>query len=437
MEARNELGFLVSSRYYSSDFDVPSKEAEPSLQSTTLTPSESSTVSDDIMGSSQSSNKQVEGHRSNGPNLLDIPLEIRLRIYHYVLLSHPIHHAHLAPLTPQPDFSGLNTAEFHTTMIRSHGGSSAPKEIITRSLITHSSSFSDPNTPSDSEFLTTSQLQQSYISTILPPSQNPPPRIQGKIPTALLTSCKQIFTETSHLPWHHNTFSFVNWFWSGVYAARQFSSNLPAWQREAMRNVTMEVLGKDLWVGGLERRSLGGVNGGGSGSGSGKGQGSASSTGGVGGKEGRGVGEWRELCGLWSGVQNLKLTIKGGLFVDAAAARTSTSGSSEQQTGGKFSILDTDREWVSHGLQKLTSLRTLELEIEDTDVPSKSKMAFCAALEKCLNTKDRKIMRSNTLMGDTRVIFMEKTKVVQESKKDKFVYYGGEPGDESVWSEET
>ncbi|KAH7395967.1 hypothetical protein BKA64DRAFT_74119 [Cadophora sp. MPI-SDFR-AT-0126] len=434
MEARKELGFLVSSRCYSSDFEIPSEETKRNLQPTSLIRSGVSSVSDDTMGSSQSSDKHSSGHRSNGPNLLDIPLEIRLHIYHYVLLSHRIHHAHLAPLTPQPDFSGLNTAEFHTTMIRSHGGSSPPKEIITRSLITHSNCLSNPNTASESVFPSQDQFQQSYISTLLPSSQHPPPRIQGKIPTALLTSCKQIFDETSHLAWHRNTFHFINWFWSGVYAAKQFSSNLPAWQRESIRSVAVEVLGKDLWVGGLERRSLV-VNGVESGTGGGKVDRGASSTGGVGGKEGKGVGEWRELCGLWSGVQNLRLTIMGGLFVNAAAARTGSNDSSEQ-TSGKISILDADCEWVSYGLMSLFSLRKLELEIEDTDVDSDVKMAFCASLERCLNTVDQKSRRTDSWMGDTRVIFIEKTKVVPENKKDKFVYYGGDPGDDSIWSEE-
>lgn len=426
MEVRNELGFLVPSRYYSSDFEVPSKETEVRPHTTTLRPSEVSTISDDTMGSSQSSNKQSEGHRSNGPNLLDIPLEIRLHIYHYVLLSHPIHHAHLAPLAPQPDFSGLNTAEFHTIMMRSNGTSSLPKEIITRTLITHSSCLATSDSPAS----------ESYISTHLSSSPYSTRRIQGKIPTALLTSCSQIFAEVSLLPWHRNTFSFINWFWSGVYAAKQFSSNLPAWQRDAMRNVAVEVLGKDLWVGGLERRASGGVNGRSSGSGTGSGsgigkvEGSTSSTGGVGGKEGKGVGQWRELCGLWSGIRNLKLTIKGGLVID-----TRSSGSSEH-ISGRLSVLNTNCEWVSHGLMALTSLRTLELEIEDTDVPSESKMAFCAALERCLVTKDRKAMGADDWVGDTRVIFMEKTRVVQDTKKDKFVYYGGDPGDDSVWSEE-
>ena len=165
----------------------------------------------------------------------------------------------------------------------------------------------------------------------------------------------------------------------------------------------------------------------GSGSGIGKVEGSTSSTGGVGGKEGKGVGQWRELCGLWSGIRNLKLTIKGGLVID-----TRSSGSSEH-ISGRLSVLNTNCEWVSHGLMALTSLRTLELEIEDTDVPSESKMAFCAALERCLVTKDRKAMGADDWVGDTRVIFMEKTRVVQDTKKDKFVYYANQTMKSNDW----
>ncbi|KAH7360177.1 hypothetical protein BKA65DRAFT_180377 [Rhexocercosporidium sp. MPI-PUGE-AT-0058] len=228
MQTRNELGFLVSSRYYSSDFKILPKTPKVSSESPTPTTPEQSTPLNQIMGSSQSSPSLPEGRsNNNGPNLLTIPLEIRLHIYHYVLLTHPIHHAHLAPLTPAPNFSGLNTEEFHTTMIRSSSAPAKEIEITTRTLLT-----SLPHPKSDSE------SQQSYISApLLSPSQHPQ-RIQGKIPTALLTASKQIYAETSHLPWYTNTFSFINWFWSGVYAARSFTRGLPEWQRDAVRCVS-------------------------------------------------------------------------------------------------------------------------------------------------------------------------------------------------------
>lgn len=50
------------------------------------------------------------------------------------------------------------------------------------------------------------------------------------------------------LPWERNTFKFIDWFWSGVYAARQFTGRLQPWQSERMRWVGVEVLGRDLWA---------------------------------------------------------------------------------------------------------------------------------------------------------------------------------------------
>lgn len=202
-------------------------------------------------------------------------------------------------------------------------------------------------------------------------------RVQGRIPTELLLSCKQIFEETRLVPWHANTFAFVNWFWSGVYAARQFTRGLEDWQSAEIRNTTIEILGRDLWIGGME-----------------------SSTGGFGGKEGKGVGEWRELCAMWSGVRDLRLGIKGSLMVDSDCE--------------KVCILDVERDWVAHGLCRMTSLRWLEVELEDEDISRETKLAFCVELQSVLGAK---------------VVFVEKVR----KEEPKLVYYGGEPGDEHVW----
>lgn len=401
MSKRNQLGLLIPSRYYSSDFEIPSKEInispEPTIACRTV-------MIQEAMGSSHSAivQQKQSGNPRNGPNLLTIPLEIRLQIYHYVLLSHPIHHAHLAPLNSIPDLSGLNNEELHTTMVRAN----SPKttEHITRTVVTKPSS-SHPNS--------------NYTTT--PPTSIPQPRIQGKIPTALLLSCRQIFAETHHLPWQTNTFTFINWFWSGVYAARQFTRNLPSWQSSEMRHVSIEVLGRDLWVGGLERCTS-----------------PKSSTGGVGGREGKGVGEWRDLCGFWSGAWSLKLVVKGNLFVDRPTPRdfSAVTGAAidPDLVGSKACILNKECEWVAHGLLALNSLRYLELEIEDGDVNREVKLTFCAELEGALNTEERKEKRSDRWIGNTRVVFSQRSKVVEKPVLTRgFVLYGGEPGDESSW----
>ncbi len=75
--------------------------------------------------------------------------------------------------------------------------------------------------------------------------------VQGKLPTALLISCAQIYEEARALPWEVNDFRFVNWFWSGVHVARSFMRGLESWQVQRMRYVGVEVLGRELWVDGL------------------------------------------------------------------------------------------------------------------------------------------------------------------------------------------
>lgn len=73
---------------------------------------------------------------------LTIPLEIRLQIYSYVLLSHRIHHAHLAPLKAPTSFEGMNTEEFHTVMLRPLGLSMPGSAATTSNIISDSSESS-------------------------------------------------------------------------------------------------------------------------------------------------------------------------------------------------------------------------------------------------------------------------------------------------------
>jgi hypothetical protein len=326
------------------------------------------------------------------PTLLTIPLEIRLQIYHYVLLTHSIHHAHIAPLVQPTGFEGMNTEEFHTTMLRPNGMSipftSQPTTLY------HSSSSSE---------------------SIVVKSRREREKFQGKVPTALLISCRQVFEETHMLPWENNTFTFINWFWSGIYAARQFTRGLREWQSDGMRWVGVEVLGRDLWVNG---------NGGKYGEG----------------KDGRirGVEEWMELCGLWSGVWGLRLGIKGDVIVEKRRIAIESGGHLEGQAMTLFQdnkdesdkgILNVKLDWVE-GLKKMRSLRWVEMEIEDEYTSRETKLSFCQELEKHLN-----ISNAN---HHVRIIFIEKIKAEEKvvSNKD-FVWYGGEPGDDSVWGLDT
>jgi hypothetical protein len=145
----------------------------------------------------------------------------------------------------------MNTEEFHTTMLQpspsSHPLTSTQKSTI-RTLIPSSSAPSS-SAPSSQTLNALNPTSASSLSSHHKP-------IQGKIPTALLLTCKQVFDETRLLPWERNTFTFTNWFWSGVYAARQFARGLRPWQRAAVRWVGVEVLARDLRAHGM--REMGG-----------------------------------------------------------------------------------------------------------------------------------------------------------------------------------
>jgi hypothetical protein len=245
-------------------------------------------------------------------------------------------------------------------------------------------------------------------------------RVQGKIPTALLVSCKQVFEEARLVPWESNTFTFINWFWSGVYASRQFTRGLRSWQSEAMRWVGVEVLARDLKVDSM------GKLGGGAGNGNG-------------GLE-KGKGEWWELCEMWRGVWGVRLGIKGGVGekreeVDGSVGWNGELGGvnkSKVKEGKEKGILDVRKEWVVDGLLHMRNLRWIELEIEDEDVEREVKLQFCAELEEAFNSQPKG--KDEGRNANVKVIFVERGKVEEKPVSNKdFVWYGGTAGNDSIW----
>jgi hypothetical protein len=345
--------------------------------------------------------------------LLTIPLELRLQIYSYILIGHPIHHAHLAPLDPPTTFQGMNSEEFHTTRLAP--SSQTPQETEVRTLITH---------------LSSSSAESQKLNALYPISQPRlvfgHQRIQGKMPTALLVSCKQVYEESKMTPWEQNTFTFINWFWSGVYASRQFSRSLRPWQSDAMRFVGVEVLGRDLKVDGMKRFG-----------------------GGIGVSE---MGEWWELCGLWKGVWGLRLAVKGAVCekrrveVDGSVGWNGESGAADDQPHPDNGILDVKAEWIQRGLLAMKELRWIEIEIEDEDVSRETKIAFCGELGGAFNQlakvqqEDRKVERKEkgkgreSIQRNIKIILIERLKIAEDPVSNKdFTWYGGTAGDDSIY----
>ncbi|TAQ88154.1 hypothetical protein B7494_g3541 [Chlorociboria aeruginascens] len=299
-------------------------------------------------------------------SLLTIPLEIRLHIYTYILHDNPIRHAHLAPMNSYVLDKNIEK-ELCTTTILSEGRS--------------------PHT--------TTWLR----------IQNTPPPVQNKLPTSILLTCKQIYTESRALPFHTSTFSFVNWFWSGVYAARQFSQGLKPWQRHEIRWINVEVLGRDLlrngWadIGGAEESGL------------------------LKCLHGTKAEEWEDLCNLLKGLWGMKLGIKGNY---GGKDGNEDSDSAEQVEMTSEGIFDTNQEWI-RGLLSMDSLRWIELEIEDENTGRGEKLRFCRDLEHTLDKS-----RETSWGGHTKVILVEKIK--HEKAETDIVWFYGEPGSDMGWS---
>ena len=182
--------------------------------------------------------------------------------------------------------------------------------------------------------------------------------------------------------------------------------------------MSVEVLGRDLWVGGMA--SLGGGIGG-------------STTYGE-----KGLGEWRELCGLWEGVWGLRLGVKESIVLGRGVGHVSWNGQAgkrtdldqaeidqEKRTLEERGILNVQMEWVMDGLLRMKTLRWIELEIEDEDVDREVKLAFCAELERVLSEPRN---REDGWRDDVKVVLVERV----PEKEEKF--YVDEPGDEEVWS---
>jgi hypothetical protein len=99
-------------------------------------------------------------------------------------------------------------------------------------------------------------------------------------------------------------------------------------------------------------------------------------------------------------------------------------------------ILDVEKEWVVDGLLQMRNLRWIELEIEDEDVDRETKLQFCAELEEAFNSPSS---TTNSEVKEQRernvqVIFVERVKVEEKPvSNEDFVWYGGTPGDDSIW----
>jgi hypothetical protein len=187
----------------------------------------------------QAKEEVMEKKGAGAPSLLDLPFEIRLRIYDYVLACHPVRNAHLSSIASSRP--GLSHPGMKYNASDSSLGIECGISCPTAQKTSTVAIISLPLLPSGPISLHSviSSLRASYAFST-----------QNKLPTGLLASCAQIYHEARFLPWQSNTWTYVSWFRSGIHAARQFSLGIQAWQREAMRWVGIELVGDDLWENG-------------------------------------------------------------------------------------------------------------------------------------------------------------------------------------------
>ncbi|KAM0288008.1 hypothetical protein ACHAQH_000076 [Verticillium albo-atrum] len=248
--------------------------------------------------------------------LMDLPLEIRLQIYQWTCLMHPLRYAQLAPWYPTPSYSAY------------------PHELV-RSEAKKEEDVPDKTDVNGERLLS-------------------PHRLICSMPTAFLRCSKQTYAEAHLVPFHENEFVFVNWFSSGLWAARAFTRPLQPWQRAAMRHVRLEVLGRDF--------------------------------------SGAGLKEWTALCDFWAeGLRGLRLKILiGGGPVEPSVAFAQLNGNAESQAMTIFCDPKPRPAWIEEGLRRLRGLRALEVELASLDWDNDRKLAWCASLGRMLNAEREK-----------------------------------------------
>ncbi|KAK4238091.1 hypothetical protein C8A03DRAFT_15391 [Achaetomium macrosporum] len=232
--------------------------------------------------------------RARRLRFLDLPVEIRLRIYKYVLQLTPVRPRQLGAGYPIP-----------------------PQEVY-------------------------------LLKPVAPGVRNllSPYRPLGFLPSSLLCSCRQIYSEARAVPFHNNEFVFITHFSLSLSTACAFAKSLRPWQRDGMRFARL-----DLGYGDIYREPS--------------------------------LAQWEELCGYWEdGLKGLRLRMGlSDLVSDLPRPKQmcESVGTEDQKTW----------RWVDHGLRRLRGLRLLEFEIDRSGGMAKwadeEKVVWCEKLSERLN----------------------------------------------------
>ncbi|KAI1374288.1 hypothetical protein F4677DRAFT_175773 [Hypoxylon crocopeplum] len=255
---------------------------------------------------------------------MDLPLEIRLQVYRWLHLMTPIRLTQFAPWYPNP----VNRVYY----------------VKAVTLDEEDSSRCDSHPLGVLDTIPRPIKASSLLSACRP---------HCCLPTDMLRTSKQIYHECRQLPFLENEFVFVNWFASGLWAARSFIRGLRSWQIQTMRYARLELLSRDL--------------------------------------SGRYAEEWRELCESWAaGLKGLRLKILSGGGGSGAVVGTVSwvVAGSPQKGAPTVDVRDADgnaEDWIENGLKQLKQLRCLEVELCVADWDDKDKLDWCRSLEEAVN----------------------------------------------------
>ncbi|KAK1994934.1 hypothetical protein LX36DRAFT_713504 [Colletotrichum falcatum] len=255
---------------------------------------------------------------------------------------HPVEHAQLAPWYPNP----VTSAYIHTLVKPQEGAEGHPG---TEKAPEHQSADEDDRTDLWREDMLLS-----------------PCRPLCGIPSSLMCTSKQVYNECRTLPLHANEFVFVNWFSSGLWAARAFTRGLSPWQRDEMRFARLELLGRDF--------------------------------------AGSMLKEWVELCGHWAqGLRGLRLKILVGSGLhEPMDISVALNGNAEARAlwlaPGTAARREPAPGWIEEGLKRMRALRRLEVELAVLDWGDDEKVAWCVELGRILNDGRREAGRERVVV---------------------------------------
>lgn len=277
-------------------------------------------------------------------SFLDLPYEIRLRIYHLIHLSSPILRQQLAPWSCIPS---CRTYIVQAVCVGNDGDEFESSHEATA-----------PSSPEKQQ-----QLPDDLLS---------PHRPLCRLPTSFTQTCRQIHAEARVIPFHENEFVFLNWFSPGLLSALAFVQGRQQWQRDEMRFMRLEIFAQDLV------------------------------------SENARLVDWVQLCGHLSDLRGLRLMIfVGGATSYRTLGRTEANRASiepapveERGIDDMEKLICERAEWISKGLARLRGLKQLEVELVDVKWAARKRTKWCARL--------RELLEATRGETDVKIICVEK-----------------------------